>query len=74
MDGRGFSTESCNYPHNTWEHKAPGCVGGTGEGFYMNKSVEECEQLCIEYGTGCVGFEYGVEYGGSGYRARDCNL
>ena len=32
---------------------------------YHGKSVDECELLCDEYGTGCRGFEYGVDYGGT---------
>ena len=42
---------------------------------YSEKGIKECKSLCVER-DGCVGFEYGVEYGGSRniYNARDCQL
>ena len=36
--------------------------------------MEECAQLCDDYGPGCFGFEYGVDYGQSSYEAQDCVL
>ena len=52
------------------------CIGGNNlpDQFYRGISVDECALLCDEYGTGCRGFEYGVDYGGTHYLAGDCNL
>ena len=64
-----------------WEQIAPGCVSGGKPSSanlvkYTGKSVADCQALCIEYGPECLGFEYGVAYGGAGlpYQPSDCQL
>ena len=58
-----------------WDHKVKSCVNGHNLEKYSEKGIKECKSLCVER-DGCVGFEYGVEYGGSSstYKARDCQL
>ena len=64
-----------------WEQIAPGCVSGGKPSSanlvkYTGKSVADCQALCIEYGPECLGFEYGVAYGGAElpYQPSDCQL
>jgi len=66
---------SCDMcPDQQWARTAPGCVNGNNIIKYTGKTVSECEALCVGYGAGCVGFEFGVDYGGSGYVPGDCQL
>jgi len=49
-----------------------GCVNGANIKLYRDKSVAECSDIC-DTTVNCVGFEYGVSYGGGGrYKPRDC--
>ena len=59
-----------------YAHASQACVNGENIILYTSKSVEECKGLCDAYGTGCMGFEYGVAHGGggSGYSPGDCQL
>ena len=54
-----------------WEYKVQQCVLDENIKKYTGKTVEECMQICIDT-KDCVGFEYGVDYGGSGYEDGDC--
>ena len=57
-----------------WDHKEKACVSKENIIKHPDKSIGECKALCIA-DSGCVGFEYGVDHGGSGdYKARDCQL
>jgi len=49
------------------------CVYGSNIILHKNKSVKECVDIC-DSTPGCVGFEYGVDYGGihDTYEPRDC--
>jgi len=55
-----------------YQHMPKGCVNGQNIKLYKDKSVDECIGIC-DITAECVGFEYGVSYGGQGgYKARDC--
>lgn len=49
------------------------CVNGENIKLYESKTVKECATLCDET-DGCVGFEYGINYGGQTYKNYDCQL
>jgi hypothetical protein len=57
------------------------CVRGNNIKHFADKSPEQCATIC-EATAACVGFEYGVDYGGDAFvysngvqhRARDCTL
>jgi hypothetical protein len=60
--------------YNGYYRVYKGCVHGNNIVKYTSKSVDDCIRLCNSRND-CLGFEYGVNYGGSGtYRARDCQL
>jgi len=48
-----------------------GCVYGKNLKSYSDKSITECAELCDKE-PNSVAFEYGVDYGGSAYKAGDC--
>ena len=60
---------------SVYVHYPEACVNGHNIILHRNISTAECASLCNSYGTGCVGFEFGVPYGGGGsYQANDCQL
>jgi len=61
------------YDNVAYAQIVKGCVRGANIKLYENKSVKECRVIC-DSTPGCVGFEYGVEYGGTlgTYEPRDC--
>jgi len=75
------NTANCNGAHHNldfykkkthYQHTPKGCVNGENIKLYKDKSVAECIDLC-DITANCVGFEYGVSYGGGGsYKPRDC--
>jgi len=49
-----------------------GCIANQNLELYQGKSVDECATICDGL-INCIGFEYGVDYGGQGeYNAQDC--
>ena len=56
-----------------WSRTERACVDGQNIQLFNDKSVSECEQICLSFEK-CVGFEYGMAYGGSSgsYQPRDC--
>eukprot|EP01051_Picozoa_sp_SAG22_P020879 SAG22_NODE_4390_length_1284_cov_1.985654_1_plen_314_part_10 len=58
-----------------YDRHARSCVNGRNIRKITGQSIAECEALCDADAT-CVGFEYGVAYGGSSgtYNPRDCQL
>jgi len=64
-----------NYESN-YVHFPESCVFGENIIKYASKSVSECMTLC-ELRSDCLGFEYGMSYGGPGSsvnKANDCQL
>eukprot|EP00931_Biecheleriopsis_adriatica_P103994 TRINITY_DN7875_c2_g1_i1.p1 TRINITY_DN7875_c2_g1~~TRINITY_DN7875_c2_g1_i1.p1 ORF type:complete len:981 (-),score=88.04 TRINITY_DN7875_c2_g1_i1:99-2981(-) len=56
-------------------HYERSCVAGHNIVLYTGKTVEECKTICTDYGSSCMGFEFGVAYGGAGgYNPGDCQL
>jgi len=57
---------------SSYERYAESCVHGENIEKHSNKSVLECAAICDNI-PNCMGFEYGVDYGGEGnYVPGDC--
>jgi hypothetical protein len=78
-DGTHWNTDLClkhrEYALEKYTCHKRTCVNGMNMRKYSGYTREQCAQKCNQYGSRCKGFEYGVNYGGSGnYRATDCTL
>ena len=54
-----------------YAHFKESCVPSSNIILFHDFSVQECADLC-DSNSQCLGFEYGMNYGGSRYNARDC--
>ena len=63
-------------PLYEYVHESGRCVKHENIGTKTaGKKTKECAALCDDYGAGCKGFEFGVDYNGGGsYKAGDCQL
>jgi len=70
----GKGTENFDFcvPPSGYDYMYQGCIANQNLELYQGKSVDECARICNGL-INCIGFEYGVDYGGQGeYNAQDC--
>jgi len=59
--------------NSEYHHHERSCVKNHNIAKYENKTVDQCKALC-DANPKCKAFEYGVAYGGSPHKPRDCLL
>jgi len=70
-DWTTFKSSDC---YGAYEHTVKACVKRSNIKLYREKTVDECATLC-DARDDCRGFEYGVDYGGTGImQAGHCRL
>jgi hypothetical protein len=58
---------------STFDHRTKDCVTGYNMLRVAKQTIEQCKTLCLELNllVKCVGFEYGVDYGGAGLSTKE---